>query len=218
MRRFFILGKYNTWYDWRLTVTAKSVPPAEPKTNYITLDGADGSLDLSEALTGEPVYNDRTLTASFMCSEGTHTERVALVSRITAALHGRRVQIVEPDDPDHYFLGRVKLKDVEHHLAYSTFNLEATTEPWRYAANESSRVVTVAEGDAPSVVIYNSGDKSLCPTIAVDGAVQITTGGTTVELGTGIHKIIDLRLRRGPNVVAVSGAGTVTFVYREASL
>ena len=38
-RRFFILDKFNTWYDWRCTLTSKSVTPAEPKTNYVTIDG-----------------------------------------------------------------------------------------------------------------------------------------------------------------------------------
>lgn len=216
-RRFFILDKFNTWYDWRCTVTAKDVPAAEPKTNYISIDGANGSLDLTEALTGEPVYNDRTPTASFMCSEGTHKEREALLRRIRAAVHGRKIPIIEPDDPEHYLLGRVKIKEEKNQPAFLTFSIEAVCDPYRYAIEETTRAVTLGSRRV-DLVINNDGDKTLCPVIAVAGSAAITCNGVTTPLNTGTYKITDIRLAPGANVVSVSGTGTVTFVYREAVL
>jgi hypothetical protein len=216
-RRFFILDKFNTWYDWRCTVTDKDVPPADPKTTYINIEGANGSLDFSEALSGEPVYGDRKVTASFMCSEGTHKEREALLRRITTALHGRKVQIIEPDDPDHFFLGRVKIKKPANNLAYVKFDIEATCDPWRYAVDETTRVVNVT-GSRVDVVINNDGDKTLCPVITVAGSVAITCNGVTTPLTTGTYKITDIRLTHGVNVVGVSGTGSAVFTYREAVL
>ena len=210
-KRSFFFDKFNTWYDWRLTLTAKSIPDPEPKTNYIDLEGVSGSIDLSEALTGEVCYGDRTLTASFMCSEGTHGERERLLRKIASVLHGKKVQIIEPDDPDHYFWGRVRLKKVSNHIAYTEFSLEATCEPWRYAVHETERTVTNARA-----VIYNYGVKSLCPTLTVIGPATVTVGGTPTTLESGTYQITDLRLMPGPNVVGVSG--TVTFTYREATL
>ena len=107
MKRAFLFDKYNTAYDWGLVLTGQSLTPPAPKTNYVQLDGRSGSLDLTEALTGEVTYSDRTLTASFALTEGAHDDQVALVRTITAALHGRKVRIVAPDDPEHYLLGRV---------------------------------------------------------------------------------------------------------------
>jgi phage-related protein len=215
--RFFILDKFNTWHDWRCTVTAKSVPPAEPKTNYVEIDGAHGALDLSEALTGGPVYGTRTVTASFMCSEGTHREREALLRRIRTALHGRRVPIIEPDDPDHYFLGRVKVVDPVNNLAYMTFTIEAVCDPWRYAVNETNRAVTV-NGSSVDLVIRNEGDQTLCPVITVAGSVSLTFDGVTTKLKAGGYKVTSLRLANGPNVITVAGSGSVVFTYREAVL
>lgn len=216
-RRFFILDKFNTWYDWRCTVTAKEIPAAEPKTNYINIEGAHGTLDFSEALTGEPVYGDRTVSASFMCSEGTHKERVALLRRIRTALHGRKVRIIEPDDPDHYFLGRVKVMGEENHLAYMAFTIEAICDPWRYAVNESRRSVTV-DGSSVDVVIYNAGDKTICPVVTVTGEVTLTFNGVAADLTVGEYKAPALRLSHGANVIGVAGTGSVTFTYREAVL
>lgn len=216
MRRFFIFDKYNTWYDWRLTLTSKSVTPPEPKTNYVQLDGAHGTLDLSEALTGEVAYNDRTLTAAFMGSEGTLQDRQKTVRQITAALHGRKVQIVEPDDPEHFFLGRVKVKTAAQYQAYIELVLEAVCEPWRYAVNETVRRVPVS--GSVDAVLRNDGDKTLCPMLSVEGKVTLTIGGGTTTLTAGTYKIPELKLTTGANVVGLSGSGAVTFTYREALL
>lgn len=219
--RHFYFDKYHTWHDWRLTLTGKAAPDPEPKTNYIGLDGAHGTLDLSEALTGEVTYNDRTVSASFWTSEGTFQERVALLRQVTSALHGKKVKIVEPDDPDHYFLGRVTVKDVEQDQVHIAFTLEAVCDPWRYAAEETVRTVNVS-GDV-GVVIQNNGEKSLTPVLTVTtdggtGTVNVGYDGTNVALQTGKYLLPGLRLHQGANVVELSGDGTITFTYREALL
>lgn len=215
-RRAFIIDKFNTWHDWRLTLTAKDTTDPEPKTNYVDLDGASGTLDLTEALTGEVAYNDRTVTASFWSSEGTRQEREAVVKQITAALHGKKVKIVEPDDPDHYFLGRVMVKNLERSQVHVAFEIEAICDPWRYAINETERVVEVE--DDVDVVINNHGVKTLCPEFEVEGTATVTYDGATVELADGRYKISDIKLRQGVNVIGLSGSGIVTIKYREAGL
>lgn len=215
-RRYFILNGWNTWHDWRLTLTAKDLTAAEPKTNLVEIDGAHGALDLTEALTGEPVYDTRTVSASFMCSEGTHREREALLRRITTALHGRRVPIIEPDDPEHYLLGRAVIKKASNNLAYLSFDVEAVCDPWRYAVEETVRSVPVSGSVA--VVLTNDGDKTLCPEVTITGTLDLTYNGTTVRKTPGVYKFPDLKLPNGSTVVDVSGRGSVTFTYREAVL
>lgn len=215
--RYFIFDKFNTWADWRLTLTGKSIPDPEPKTNYINIDGAHGSLDMTEALTGEINYNDRVVTASFRTSEGTHEERMRLLRQIKAALHGRKVKIIEPDDPTHYFFGRVKIKDPTSDQVHLAFTVEATCEPWRYAVNETERIVQL-HSEVVTLILRNEGTKTLCPTIKIDGAVSITANGVSTELINGTYKITDIRLTPGVNAVDLTGAGFITFLYREAEL
>lgn len=217
MKRFILFNEYNTAYDWGLLLTAKAVSAPEPKTNYQELGGVSGSLDLTEALTGEVAYSDRTLAASFSLSDGTVQEREAVLQQVTAALHGKRVRIVEPDAPDHYFVGRVKVTGRSNSLAYATLDLEATCEPWRYSLEESSRIVKVKQSSV-DVVIHNDGVLTVCPLITVTGTVSITDNGVTTELTAGAYKITDIRLKSGANVIGVSGSGTVVFTYREAVL
>lgn len=218
MERFFVLDDCNTWYNWGLIVTAKDITPPEPKTNYVELDGMNGSLDLSESLTGEVVFKDRTLTASFWTDKGNRKDRESLLRYIQSRLHGKKVRIIEPDNPDHYFIGRVKVKSPTNTLPYMTFSIEATCEPWRYANQETERYVTVNGTTPVAVVINNSGVKTLLPIVTVTGSVKIEYNGAVINLSDGSYRITDIKLRQGVNVINVSGRGSVTFSYREACL
>ena len=218
MERFFILDRYNTWYDWGLILTSKSVTPPTPKTNYVTLDGMSGTLDLSEALSGEITYEDRTVSATFWTDVGTRKDRERLIRDITSRLHGKKIRIIEPDDPDHYFIGRVNVTPSINNLAYAEFSLEAICEPWRYAINNSERRIEVDNLIRTKIVIHNNGVKTLCPTITVDGYASIVCDQIDTALTRGVYKISDIKLRQGVNIIEVSGLGSVTFTYKEADL
>lgn len=217
MERFFLLDKFNTWYDWRLILTAKDVTPPEPKTNYVELDGRDGTLDLSESLTGEITYKDRTVTATFWTDAGSYKDRERLLHTIAASLHGKKIKIVEPDDPDHYFYGRVQINSQTNITAYAEFSIEATCEPWRYALTDAVRTVEVNDSTV-DVVIHNHGVKTLSPDILVTGSIKITYSDKSADLTSGSYKIPDIKLRQGVNVISVSGTGSVTFKYKEADI
>ena len=122
MERYFKFDKFNTFTDWDLILTAKDVTPPEPKIYKVDIDGMDGTLDLSEALSGQVVYKDRTVSAKFWTDHGTRADRNYLLRRIRQAIHGKKVRIVEPDDPDHYlFVKKIKQLYVEF---YKSKNIE----------------------------------------------------------------------------------------------
>ena len=219
MERFIIFDKHNSWYDWNSVLTAKELTPPEVKTHYVELDGMSGSLDLSEALTGEVHYNDRVLTSSFWTNKGKREEREQLRRQITLALHGKKVPIIEPDDPEHYLLGRVSLTAFENILPYATYTLEAICDPWRYAIEETVRRVPVTGSNAVDVVINNRGAKILTPVITIEGRVKLNYGDlSAITLAQGSYTVSDLKLRPGVNVIGVSGSGVLTLTYREAEL
>lgn len=216
MERYFIFDKYNTRTDWDLVLISKTITPPEPKTNYVNIDGMDGTLDLSEVLTGEPTYKDRVITATFWTDNGNRSEREKLFRDITAALHGRKIQIIEPDDTDHYFIGRVVINSNKNVLAYLEFSITITCEPWRYAIDDITTPVSVSK--PINVVMSNNGVKTVCPTITVVGTVTITYNDLEVKLNDGTYKLSHIKLKRGNNILSLSGSGTVIITYREADL
>ena len=217
MERYFIFDKYNTYADWKLIVTAKEISSPEIKTKYVEIDGMSGSLDLTESLSGSVTYKDRPLTTSFWTDYGKRKDREDLFRKIQTALHGRKVKIIEPDDPDHYYLGRINIKSKSNTIAYMTFNIEATCEPWRYAIEETTRDITVNNNDV-SIVIHNNGAKKLTPVITVNGNVTLTVKDVSTTLSTGVYTVSNIELEYGANIINVSGKGSVRFCYREADL
>lgn len=213
MERYFILGDFNTWYDWNLILTAKDITPPEVKTNYVELDGMSGTLDLTEALSGEPTYKDRKITATFWTDKGNRAEREKLLRDITIALHGRKIEVIEPDDPTHYFIGRVTITSSKNILPYLEFSVEITCDPWRYAIDESARYASVNNSETV-IIIWNEGAKTLSPTVTVTGTATING----VQVNEGAWKLSNLKLTHGSNVIRISGVADVRISYREADL
>lgn len=216
MERFILFDNKNSWYDYHLILTKKEITPPEPKTKYIEIDGKSGSLDLSESLTGEITYKDRTISVSFWTNYGKRADRVKLLTEFTKAVHGRKLKIIEPDNPEHYFYGRVKIKSTENIIPYATVDIEATVEPWRYAQYETSRSIDV--NGSVDLVLNNNGTKTLCPDVHVTGNITIKQNDTEVSLTDGSFKVSDIKLSSGSNVLTITGNGSVKFVYREADL
>lgn len=211
-------GDYQTAEDWSLIMHEKSVSPPIPKTNYVSVPGRDGDLDLTEALSDVVNYQDRTASFTFLLTEGSHADREALITEIVGKLHGQRMQIIDTDDyPDYYMIGRITVQDVANNNAYGVIKLQAVCNPWRYAINQTSRTVTVAQKDGTvSVVFTNSGYKTVTPTLTVTGSVTLTYGTTSTTLAAGTYTLPGLRFSPGVNTLTVAGAGTVQFVYTEA--
>lgn len=62
---------YDTWEDFAMAPKSRPYVVEPPvKTNYIDVPGANGSLDYSEALTGAPLYGNRTGQWDFIVDEG----------------------------------------------------------------------------------------------------------------------------------------------------
>ena len=217
MERFFIFDKFNTFYNWHCILTEKDTTDPEPKTNYVDLDGMHGTLDLSESLTSEITYKDRNVSASFWTDYGTRADREKLLRDIVRVLHGKKIDIVDPDYPEHYFKGRVMVTSKKNNIAYAEFTIDAICEPWRYSREASVRVVNV-DNNVVDVVINNHGVKSLSPRITVDGSVTISVNGSSVSISDGTYMISGIKLKQGTNVLNVSGDGSVVFEYREATL
>lgn len=207
-------NNYHSGDDWNLILSARNSNPPTPKYIKVPVDGRDGDLNLSRVLTGEIRYNNRSVSYSFIATEGTREEREELISFITNELHGQEIKIIEPDDPDHYLIGDAEVVNVVKHKAYATFDVTATCEPYRYSINDINRIIELTSTET-NVVITNTGTKTLIPTVIVDGSVNITIESSSIALSSGTYKLTSLKLKKGATVIGVKGSGTLTISYKE---
>lgn len=218
-KRKFIFGSYDTAaHGWTLAPGWKLSDP-EQKTNYVEKTGGDGSWDLSTAMTeGIPRYKDRSLTVTLECSTGTRASREELISEMVNQLDGFKWQIVSPDKPDHYLVGRLHVAVNYNDLAHAAVTVTGTCEPWLYSTQET--VLTLnATSTKIKVMLSNNGRRAVVPTLTVTDSVLLEYGGDSLQLSTaGTYEWPALLLTPGNHLVNYSGSGTLTFTYREAVL
>lgn len=222
-KRTIQLGDYDTAAHGLWTLAAWSFPEPAIVSNLVQVPGrAKGPLDLSTTLTdGEPTYGARELSVTLESSEGTRLSRDAIIADMVARLHGRRMDIVLPDHPDHYVTGRLMVQTLYSDLAHASVQVTGTCEPWLYAKEETVVILQAATAQQ-AVTLRNSGGLSVVPIIEITAesgsSVILGYGSTTLALSPGTYAWPELLLTPGDHELTYSGSGTVTITYREAVL
>lgn len=216
-KRTIKIGSYDTAaHGW--TLSQWTLSPAEQRTLYVERTGADGSWDLSTALTdGVPRYKDRTLTVRLECSNGTRLEREALIREMINTLDGYRYNIYLPDISDHYISGRVHVARNYSDLAHCAVTVTATCEPWLYRDTETVHTLTATSTERTAQIL-NNGRRTCYPTIEVTGSATLSAGGSSWALSAGSYLLPDLVINPGITELRYKGSGTVKLTYREAVL
>ena len=121
----------HTYTTWGLFLkSAPKVTSPEPKTYYVDIPGAHGSLDLTTALTGNVKYKNRKITMEFIMVAG-REDWSAIYSEILSALHGQTKKITLDDDPNCYYTGRVTVGDPDRDGKIVTLKMTAEVEPYK---------------------------------------------------------------------------------------
>lgn len=233
-------GERHTWRDWRLVPTSRPVfLPPEVKTTEIDIPGSDGSLDLTESLTGDVKYKNRIGSIEFQVENRNNWADV--YSEIMNYLHGQQMKAILDDDPNFYYLGRFSINnwksDKFHSLITIDYNVGpykretvSTAEDWVW---DTFNFETGIIKDYRNIVIDNDNYTDIrvigtrmkvIPTFtatSTDGnGLEAYHRGLSVhlELPDGITKSPTFMILDGVNVIGIKGHGTVTIDYRGGSL
>lgn len=230
-------GEKHSYRDWNLIPKSRPViSPPTPKTLYVDIPESDGKLDLSESLSGEIKFDNRTITFEFNVREA-RSRWTDLYSEILNYLHGKRMNIYLDEDPKYYYSGRLQVDEWRSDKKTSTLVITADVDPYKYNINGSldpwewdsfnfetdvireyadisvngSRTFTIC-GSRRSVVplfIVNSAD---------DTGMQVVFQGNTFDLLEGTNRVPNIVIKEGESEVTFIGNGTVSIDYREGSL
>lgn len=220
-KRRILFGVYDTASDGLLTLTAYKLSAPKTKDNRISVPGMDGTLNASTSLTGgEPIYYDRTLTASFETSEGSRLERKARLDAMVNLLDGRTMDIVLPDDAEHIVRGDVHVEIAYNDNAHAKVNVSATVFPWRLRKEPTT--VTLALTSEYQTLTLSNERRRVVPTIKVTEDTTLLWGDDTYAISAGTHRLLNIQLAQGENQLQAkltsAAAGTITVTYQEASL
>lgn len=130
-------GDKNTWEDWHLIPSSRPVfNPPPKKKKLIDIPGSNGSLDLSEVVSGKPVYENRTGTLEFI-AENDFMPWAELYSVLLNYLHGKKMRAVLEDDPDYYYEGTFYINEWKSEKPYSTITIEYELYPYKKPVDSS---------------------------------------------------------------------------------
>ncbi len=208
--------RQHTADDWGLVMNKKVIGTPEVKEKYIELADRDGDLDFTDALTGVPAHGTRELSFNFEYLDDPR-EWTELFTEIRNFLHGRRVKIFEPDDPDYYYIGRVSVGDPSGGLV-KAFSVSVKADTWKYKA-VGETVIKVTVGAGKTIILPNDW-RPVSPTITTTGAVTFSFGGANYSIaGAGDFRFPKFRLAYGANQILISsGSGEITFKYQEGAI
>ena len=209
-------GELHSYRDLNLILSEKEVGAPPVKENKLEIEGADGSIDLTEVF-GRPTYGDVTLKFAFSTIVP-RSDFLIQYSTVKNALHGKKLRIVLDDDPGFYYVGRCFVSAFTNERGIGRISIDCDCEPYKYKLTKTVVTRTV---DGTDNIVLTNGRKRAVPeiTIATNTSLNIVYQTVNVwDLGSGSYTLPDLELAHGDNVVTVTGTGTITFAWQEGDL
>lgn len=161
-------GDKNTWNDWHLVATSRPVfNPPSLKRKTLDIPGGDGLIDVSEALTGYPVYNNREGSFEFVVMND-YLEWQEAYSTISDYIHGQKMTAFLEDDPSYYYEGRFTVSNWKSDKNYSLITIDYDVAPYKRRFSESSKTIQISSTNKSYT--FNSGfygREPVCPTIDI---------------------------------------------------
>lgn len=127
-------GEKNSYKDWGLILTEKSIEFPEPKTKSVDAMGIDGEIDLTEVTTGGVQFNNRVLSFTFVLIEDRFNFS-KIISEISERLHGKKMRITISFDAKYYYIGRCKINEFQTDRNTATIVIDCDCEPYKRLFN-----------------------------------------------------------------------------------
>ena len=236
-----INGKH-TYDEWGLVPTTRPVVNLPPvKTSYVEIPSADGVIDFTEDLTGQPLYGLRTGSWEFWCRpEYTEAHQyqnwVEIHQDLVNWIHGKRCTVVLEDDRRFYYVGRLSvdwksqesnsLVTINYELdPYKLHIVASDDEDWKWD-NVFEKYIQYGRFEVNGTVVrnvINMGIRPTVPTITVTEPMTVEFEGVTYQLVKGLNYNLNLTLQpegtdHTNNIMTFRGNGTAIISYREVSL
>lgn len=206
-------GEKSAYYDWNIVLTKTEIPLPKEKRHTVDIIGADGVLDLSEVLSGELKFQNRTVKLTFEVMDDTMFE--VTLAEISNYIHGKKLTFVITNDSEYYYSGFATINSWECNKRKGKVVITIDAEPYKYAVDET---VVIADVNGTKRLILMNDRKRVCPTITATGNITLTFNDNTFTVPTGTNQLVEIFLSEGENKVVLSGNGKIKFVYRRGLL
>lgn len=194
--------------DYGLILKSFDAPPPKPKIYRVSVDGADGDLDMTE-WAGTVRYENREVLIAFRDMTGTGYKG------LLNALHGRTCKIIHSADEDFYFQGRCEDTSDGTRRRITDAELTFVCSPYKVCRYPTKVQHTVSSG---TQIMLKAARRASIPTITLTAQCTLTWNGTSYTKEAGTHIISQIVITDTPTILTVSGSGTITVQWTEGVL
>lgn len=226
----------NTWKDWKIVPTSRPLfLPPNVKTVKVDIPGADGILDMTESLTGEVQYNNRTGSLEFQVENRSRWYDV--YSDIMDYMHGQQMKAILDDEPVYYYKGRFSVNEWKSDKYRSKIVINYDVEPYKMEKfssledwewdtfNFETGIIREYDNlrvDGTLAFTIPGTRKSVIPAYTVvsdDGTgLKVKFNGLMYDLPDGTTRVVNIVIKSGENILEFIGSGTVSIDYRGGRL
>lgn len=214
------IGDKWTFQDYGLILTPSlSIDEAAPKENYIEIPYGDGSLDLTEALTGEVNYKDRNLEMELV-EDKSRLGWQKSMSDFINDVNGRRVDMILPIYSDHHFNGRLNANyDFSGDMGIATIKVTGVVSPFMLKNTMTVVTATVPSSGTLTLNLKNERMTTL-PEFTISATSQIVSGTDSYSHSAGTFTLANIYLVQGNNQITIKAVAgtTVSISYQEGAL
>lgn len=194
-----------------------TIPAPAARCNRYTVPGADGDLDDTLALTGEPTYDPIDITFTLFARQP-DKELYAMRTQLCNAYQGREVKVVFPHDSGHYYRGQLSIGQLSGYNS-GRIPVQLHAYPWRlkHLVTEVSTNLTTSY---KTLTLHNEC-RTAIPTITVERETTLRYGEREQTISSGTHRLPSICLPAGISILkakVTSGTGAIAVRYQEASL
>ena len=195
---------YHTLNTWGLALGNNNyISDPEQETTYINVPYRDGMIDISETVSGRPIFKTRQLSFEM---EGLNVRRKwdSVISDLRNKVHGQLCRITLDNEAEWYWRGRVYIRDFDRERELGTFvidvpqaepykyNWNGYAEPWVWDLFNFETGSTLLKGDiqvdGQETLVIESGNMLSAPTFTVSniiGNATVTANGRTYRMVEG---------------------------------
>lgn len=230
--------EFHSLNDWGLVIGNNNyIGTPVQETKYVTVPGAFCNLDLSEVITGKPVFKSREINVLL----GGLKNRLMwdnIISQLRNYIEGRIVHLIFDNDLGFYWRGRVEIEDFDRARELGSFRLRLPmADPYKYDVFNSEddwewdpfdfeygviRYIGPMEINNTSITVPK-GNMETVPIFLIDSIISDTlsviVNGTTYNLMEGENRFPQLKVAGETEVILqFTGIGKGTVKYRGGSL
>ena len=219
------IENFHSYIDFGLVPTSKPlVNLPSPKLEYLEIPGRHGSIDITESLTKEVIYEMRVGSFEFIVSNSKKWDEIH--SRLISLVHGKKVKIILDSEKEYVYQGRRLVREFKSDKNYSLITLDYKLEPYKYSVSDIKddgdiiyRLEDIVIKNSKSITLPFDSDMTLVPEFnnKTEEIITLSFGEEEYKLKKGINRFPEIRGRKDLKLT-FTGSSIIDIAYKRGWL